>query len=321
MKVFISHASEETQLAAGWKSLLSTISPGISGWFSSDRSTVGGIGVGKWREQIGIHLESADVVMTLITPESLDRPWLYFESAFALGMDAVSDGNRIVIPVVYNMDKAKVPSALLDLQCYRGDDLAQVSDLCKRLVFINLDLHDPGSHHGTVNTKFWTGPLEAYMELVDAHKRSTVGRRLFRSHFHNNETAKHLSGDWFAKWTQFDGGDKEKESIFEAHPMKIWSTGDRLRLIGEAKPGLTWYPMEGVVSSLGHVALSYWSEGENPICGCALLELFSANRMMKGVWHGYTAKTLDYDRLELISGRVVLGRDRERVEKYWAPEG
>jgi len=313
MKVFISHAHDEEPLANAWKALLQTLAPGLISWYSSDRSQIGGIGIGKWREQISEQLQSSDVVLTLISPEALERPWIYFESAFALGIDSVSSGQISVIPIVYNLDNSKIPSTFQDLQAYRGDDKDDVAELCARLVrvYVSQQNIDPPP---SLNTKYWEGPIEAYLDTVRNHEHDMFGRWLFRSHFHTNETANRLAGEWFAKWTQFlpDGS----ESVFEAHSMLAWSTQDRFRMVGEAKGHLDWYPMEGVISSLGHIAMSYWSQDENPICGTALLKLIAGNRMMKGTWQGYTARDLDYEALSFVSGQVVMARDRKKVEAY-----
>jgi len=303
MNIFISHATDETLLAQGWRDLFEDIAPSVNVWFSSDVVPGGGIGPGRWREKISEKLKKADVVLGIFTPESVNRPWLFFETAFAMGLD----DKKVVIPLVYYMGNEALPSPLQDLQAYRGDQGEATSELIKRVIKLHTGKDPKG--------KRWGEAVDDYIEHVALHTTARKQKSLFHGQFHTLDTAKKLEGDWFAKWTQFD--DDGKESPFEAHPMKIWTTDDRLRLVGKAKKGAEFYPMEGVVSSTGGIALSYWSEKDIPICGTALLKLFAANRMMRGTWEGFTDESLEYEELSLVRGRVVIGRDEEKVEKYW----
>ena len=110
------------------------------------------------------------------------------------------------------------------------------------------------------------------MKLVEQQAQSSVSRTLFHDHFHMSKTAQHLEGQWFAKWTEQkpDG----TEDVFEIDSLQIWSTEGRIRMVGLGMKGEP-YPMEGVISSQGVIALSYWSKGEIPICGILLLESWS----------------------------------------------
>ena len=136
MKVFISHAHEERRLAEAWKTLLMQITGfTIDVWYSSDRDPSGGIGYGRWRERIGHRLEEAEAILAIFTPESASRPWIFFETAFAMGLST----KKLVIPIVYYMSKEYLPSPLQDQQSYRGDEQDEVFDLCKRLHSIHIE--------------------------------------------------------------------------------------------------------------------------------------------------------------------------------------
>lgn len=121
-----------------------------------------------------------------------------------------------------------------------------------------------------------------------------------------------MGGAWFAKWTQIR--DDGREDIFEIDELDVTVTKNRIRMVGRGRKGAL-HPVEGVVSSKGHVALSYWSESDLSICRTALLELISGNHIIVGTWEGFTAKTLD-ERLRYVRGRVVMSRDREKMEGY-----
>ena len=299
MKIFISHTHDEQLLAKAWKTLFEDLGTSIEAWYSSDPS--GGIGSGRWRDKVVKELQEADIVFGLFTPESKTRPWIYFECAFAMGMD---EGKEI-IPIIYYMSNDALPSPLQNLQIFQGEESISLKKLYRILI---------EQYKGKpVKEKILDLVLQDYLEQVEIHNRQRLAKGLFHDHFHTYDTAKKLDGEWFAKWTQIqkDG----EEAIFEMDTLKIWTTEDRLRVVGKGmKGGL--YPMEGIVSSKGHVALSYWSQGGVPICGTTLLELIGGNRIMEGTWEGFTAKSLD-ERLSLVKGRVVIGRDKSKVEDYW----
>ena len=92
----------------------------------------------------------------------------------------------------------------------------------------------------------------------------------------------------------------------------------RAELSIKAQEGARLYPMEGVVSKSGWVALSYWSGGTIPICGTALLgPRGSSGELLIGTWQGYTAKDLNDDPV-FTTGRVVMSRSKRVAEEYWS---
>ena len=303
MRVFISHSHEEQKLAEAWSSLFKGIAYGlIDTWYSSDQAPAGGMGPGRWREKIGRELEGAEVVLAIFTPESVNRPWIFFESAFALGLAP----SKVVIPIVYYMDMAALPSPLQDLQSYYGDDRNQVIDLCKRLC-----RPKPAESVDPERVKRWSPDLDSYIEQIEAHRAERLNKALFYGDFHTSDTAEKLVGPWFAKWTQLH--DDGRETLWQLQPVTVENTGWRIRMVGTtAQGGLS--PFEGVVSSKGHIALSYWSREESAICGTVLLELIGT--IMEGTWQGFTAKTMR-ERLSIVKGRVVMSRKRAEVEEYW----
>ncbi|WDE01536.1 toll/interleukin-1 receptor domain-containing protein [Thalassomonas actiniarum] len=295
MKIFISHASSEQILADAWKHLLEDLGANIEAWYSDDPDPDGGIGPGKWREKIEKELQKADLIFALFTPESKNRPWIYFESAYVLGMGK----NQTIIPIVYYMVKDELLSPMQDLSIFCGDDEASLTELYHRLV---------KKYKGTpVNPKLLKLAFEDYLTAVDRYNQSRLAQSLFHGHFHNQHTAAFLQGNWYSKWTQI--AEDGSQTPFEVHPVKIWTTPERLRIVGEGKDWADHYPMEGVVSSEGYIALSYWSQGEIPICGTALLKLVGGNRIIKGTWQGYTAASLKQG-LGFMAGEVVIARDQ-----------
>ena len=123
-----------------------------------------------------------------------------------------------------------------------------------------------------------------------------------------------MEGTWFAKWTELR--DDGSETLWQIQPIEVehrsWRTPGRIRMVGDAAQGVLC-PFEGVVNSVGQIALSYWFQGFSDICGVVFLE--KRGPFFAGTWQGYTAKTLHGAHF-FIQGRVVMGRDKDAVEKY-----
>ncbi len=133
LRVFISHATEEKELAQAWKQLLQKISMStISVWLSSDTDHSGGIRPGvKWRDTIGKRILESDVVLATISPRTVNRPWILWECGMAVG---AKQDDRLLIPVFYSMKADDIGDPLGEYQAYAGDDSQKVMELCQRLL-------------------------------------------------------------------------------------------------------------------------------------------------------------------------------------------
>jgi hypothetical protein len=85
--VFISHDSRDADLAEAFDHLLTDASGGVVQTFrSSDQTGRAGIDYGEdWFSKITRTLSEASDVVALLTPNSVDRPWILFEAGFAVG--------------------------------------------------------------------------------------------------------------------------------------------------------------------------------------------------------------------------------------------
>lgn len=85
--VFISHDSRDADLAEAFDHLLTDASGGVIQTFrSSDQTGRAGIDYGEdWFSKITRTLSDASDVVALLTPNSVDRPWILFEAGFAVG--------------------------------------------------------------------------------------------------------------------------------------------------------------------------------------------------------------------------------------------
>jgi len=100
--VFISHDSRDADLAEAFDHLLTDASGGVVQTFrSSDQSGRAGIDYGEnWFSKITKTLSNATDVVALLTPNSVDRPWILFEAGFAVGrLDAKVFGIALGLPL------------------------------------------------------------------------------------------------------------------------------------------------------------------------------------------------------------------------------
>lgn len=153
MKIMISHASDEKDLAEAWKELLEAISAqSIDVWFSSDLRGTGGMTPGEdWRRNLERRISESNVILAIQTPSSSTHAWIIWECGFAhgiyvnemlrkhhsvkglfSGVDSIQDHG--VIPVVYVMKRGDLSNSLNTFQVYEGGDPAQVRQICEYLL-------------------------------------------------------------------------------------------------------------------------------------------------------------------------------------------
>jgi hypothetical protein len=100
--VFVSHDSRDFALAESFSNLLSDVSGGILKSFrSSDKRGTSGIEFGaEWYTEIMSKIGDASDVVALLTPNSLDRPWILYEAGVAKGkLDVTVFGVALGVPL------------------------------------------------------------------------------------------------------------------------------------------------------------------------------------------------------------------------------
>ncbi len=85
--VFISHDTRDAELAEAFSTLLKAVSAGVLKSFrSSDKKGSQGIEYGlEWYPEIIKNIQEASDVVCLLTPNSVNRPWILFEAGMAKG--------------------------------------------------------------------------------------------------------------------------------------------------------------------------------------------------------------------------------------------
>lgn len=143
MKVFLSHALVDKEIAEKVKQLLSSVSLGlIDPWVSS---SLDGLKPGDvlW-DEIHEQLRKADKIITILTPNSYLRPWLLYESGYVAGSKGAN-----VVPLTFGITKSDLPSPLSAYVIYAAD---KEDDLAK-LLFQMLSEVVPSPNRELINTQ------------------------------------------------------------------------------------------------------------------------------------------------------------------------
>lgn len=131
-QLFLSHDSRDRVKADVIAHAIARITLGqITVWHSSDNSADGGLRPGNvWLDEIRSRLASSKAVVALLTPTSITRPWLLFESGFGAAQPACD-----VIPVCIGIDSANdVPFPLAMYQSYLLSDYESLKRFLQKLL-------------------------------------------------------------------------------------------------------------------------------------------------------------------------------------------
>lgn len=128
-KIFLSHDTRDEKVARLIATTLSTIClDQVRIWFSSDSSASGGCKPGNvWVNEIESRLLSSNVILVVLTRNSLGRPWIYFESGYGF-----SRRKSQVIPLCFGISISDVPLPLAMFQCYEINDLNSLTQFCRK---------------------------------------------------------------------------------------------------------------------------------------------------------------------------------------------
>jgi len=179
LKILISHAYDEKDLAEAWKKLLETTSShAIEVWFSSDLQATGGVPPGEdWRRDLEYRLAESHFVLAIQTPSSASRSWIMWECGIAHGIyhrqtnrgSSAARQNRQergVIPIVYAMGRGDLANPLTTYQIYEGEQRDQVHQVCEFL------LREAGLQPEAF---LFREPLDTYLRTIQAfHPRQMI---------------------------------------------------------------------------------------------------------------------------------------------------
>ena len=128
-QVFLSHDSRDRELAKITAETVSRVSlKQIEIWYSSDSSSYGGLKPGQvWINEIRSRLLASRAILILLTPNSVQRPWVYFESGFGYFNQECQ-----VVPICVGISLTAVPDPLAMFQCYELNSVELFSQFCMK---------------------------------------------------------------------------------------------------------------------------------------------------------------------------------------------
>lgn len=168
-KIFISLNNRDNGLAEALKLALTSIfGEAIEVYFSTSKELEGGIRSGQdWFQWIVDQVVECDKAFVLITPNSVQAPWLMWESGavFGAAMSTGESGYGKVWPIIFQLKSVDIPSPIRDSKAQRrhGDRLGDVERIIFELVDeyrseLKADVFGKLSHLKSV--------LDEYMEKI-----------------------------------------------------------------------------------------------------------------------------------------------------------
>lgn len=169
---FVSHADHDKNLAQAWVDLVLGASNGrVRAWAASSPDS--GVSPGeKWRENVLAKLNQASVIICLLTPTSLSRPWVAFECGVGEALECT------IYPVVFDIEPREVKEPFSNRQAAHALDRKSVERVILQI------LEDEG-----VSATNLERHLDEYMEsaekayqsgreslLQDPHVTGLIGR-------------------------------------------------------------------------------------------------------------------------------------------------
>ncbi len=134
-RVFISLTQQDTSIAEALREAFSQLlGDTVKVSFSTSKELEGGIRHGEdWFQWIVKQVQECDFALILVTPASVQKPWILWEAGAVHGAAVASGdvGLRKVRPLVYQLDAGQLPSPIRDskAQYRRGDRTDDVDAL------------------------------------------------------------------------------------------------------------------------------------------------------------------------------------------------
>jgi hypothetical protein len=123
LQIFLSHSNLDRGIAAALKVLIQDLfGKGVIVEYSSDQDVGGGIPPGdKWLPWITQKISAADKTYVLLTPNSMNKPWVLWESGAAAGVALAINKPSPVVPITFGISNDDIPSPFASTQTVRGD--------------------------------------------------------------------------------------------------------------------------------------------------------------------------------------------------------
>jgi len=129
--LFISHSSYDKDVVEIFANLIRRVSLNqIYIWFSNDTGIHGGFMAGdNWFETILNNLKCSQAVISFITPNSNDKPWILYESGYA---EALKSSKLIPVKFLINVEQVSTP--LQQKQIFGFSNIEEANILIKKIL-------------------------------------------------------------------------------------------------------------------------------------------------------------------------------------------
>jgi hypothetical protein len=236
LQIFLSHATSDRVIAEALKKLLEDLfgRNRVRIDFSSDQEAGSGIAPGvNWFTWITERITRDDKTYVLLTPTSMKKPWVLWESGVAAGVTlslkrhvaaagatAVDPPPGLVVPITFGLTDADVPGPLKSLQVVRGDtDTA--GGILRELQAVNGALDGPLTEAAfDATTRQW---LPAFFTKVKETLAQSSSVENVLATVPSLFSAKALAGLWVTCYGFISGGTQ----MYHADVVKITADADR----------------------------------------------------------------------------------------------
>lgn len=144
-KIFISHTHSDKEIADSINAAVVNLfgERVIDVEYSTKKESSGGIRPGEdWFDWIVDQVIESDVALVLLTPSSIQKPWILWEAGAVEGVSMAaersrsdnSERRRKVIPLSYKLKPAEIPSPFHRIQVTRGDQDEDVNQFLRDLI-------------------------------------------------------------------------------------------------------------------------------------------------------------------------------------------
>jgi tetratricopeptide (TPR) repeat protein len=129
-EIFISHTHADQEIANALSAAIEDMFGDLlTTSYSSKKELEGGIKPGEeWFRWIVERVHSAKIAVILLTPSSIQKPWVLWEAGavYGAGIASAETGARKVRPLVFKLSGSQVPSPFAGIQGVNGDERAGV---------------------------------------------------------------------------------------------------------------------------------------------------------------------------------------------------
>lgn len=143
--LFISHSSYDREIVEVLANLIRRVSLNqIHIWFSNDRQVDGGFLAGdNWYETILNNLKNSEAVISLITPNSNNNPWILYESGYAEALEGTK-----LIPLKFLMNISEISVPLQHKQIFSFTNTDEANTFLKKVLdSFNIDFDEEAFHN------------------------------------------------------------------------------------------------------------------------------------------------------------------------------